>query len=266
MARKRIGEVLLERGLITVPQLDAALRRHRPGSERLGATLVALGALSEVQLTATLAEMQGLQVIDLARAEPEWSAVHLLPADFCLRHQLFPVALRDEPGRRILTVAMADPLDLPALDAVERRTGCKARAVLATGSSIRGAIARYHQRAEPRFDTGETMTLIRPGGEVVEVDLELEVEEAEVLPLENELPPRRGTAVADDLEFLFGRRAPVPPDRLAGIERRIAGLARLLESKGICTRAELEGALGQSSPSPASPAAFSRSRIRALPT
>jgi len=254
MARKRIGEVLMERGLITAPQLDAALDHQRHGSGRLGATLVALGALSEGQLTVALAEHQGLPVVDLTRETPEWRALHLLRAEFCERHLVLPLALLDdERGRRILRLAVADGLDLPTFDAIEYQTNCKVVALLAGASQLRAAIARWYRGSQPprSLADGDEMILVRPGGGMepaptVRLDPldEIVVDEAEVVPLEDDLPPPGPAAIfREDYEFLFG-----PPKREARsaeqLERRLFGLAALLERKGLCSRQELEGALG----------------------
>ena len=262
MARKRIGEVLVERGLITPPQLDAALGYQRHGSGRIGTTLVALGALSEGQLTVALGEHQGLPVVDLAREPPEWRALHLLRSEFCEKHLVLPLSLdEDERGRRVLRLAVADGLDLPTIDAIEYQANCKVVALLAGASQIRAAIARWYRGNVPRdFAEGDEMVLIRPGGgtETVRtattaeplVEEEIEVEEAQVLPLATELPqPSRAAAIfREDYEFLFG--APKKDDAVAQLERRILGLASLLERKGLCSRQELEGALGIRLPRP----------------
>ncbi len=256
MARKRIGEVLIERGLITAPQLDAALGHQRQGGGRLGTTLVALGALSEGQLTVTLGELQGLQVVDLSREVPDWAALHLLRPEFCERHLVLPLSLGEERGRRILRLAVADALDLPTIDAIEYQTNCKVRPVLAGASQIRAAVARWlHGGGHRNFDLGGggEMELIRPGGvaEIVQTDTALldsdfEVEEGEVLPLVDELAPATGRSreiFQADYDFLFGS-APKAEDRVEALERKIDALAELLERKGLCTRQELEKALG----------------------
>lgn len=241
MARKRIGEVLLERGLVTAPQLAAALERQRRGGGRIGTSLVALGALSEGQLTATLAELQGVPAIDLGRVTPDRSAMGLLRTEFCERHLVLPLALTEERGRRVLRLAVADALDLPTFEAIEYQTNCRVQMVLAGATQVRAAIARWMRAAAPpvagpvEFDRPAVLAAF---GE------DFEVEEAEVLPLVDELaPPRRGS-LRDDYEFLFGR--PEPTDPLQRLEYRIEGLARLLEAKGICGRHELERAMGVS--------------------
>jgi len=150
MSRKRIGEVLLERGVITPPQLDAALTRHKFHGERLGAALVALGALDERQLTTALGELQGLPVVELEGIVPEWGALHSLRPEFCQQHVMLPIELRNERGRKRLVVAMADPLNLPAVDEAEVASGARISVVLSTASSIRAdAIRRSVLRTSP---------------------------------------------------------------------------------------------------------------------
>lgn len=242
MARKRIGEVLLERGLVTAPQLAAALDRQRAGGGRIGATLVALGALSEGELTATLSEMQGVPAVDLACETPERRAVGLLRPEFCARHLVLPLAVSEERGQRVLRLAVADALDLPTFEAIEYQANCRVQMVLAGASQIRAAIAQWMSAAPSPAPCGP-VELDRP--EVLADWDDFEVEEADVLPLVDELAPPHGRPdFRDDFEFLFGR-AP-GGDPLRRIESRIEGLARLLEAKGLCERHELERALGVS--------------------
>ena len=82
MARKRLGELLLEQGAITSEQLQAGLVLQRQSGNRLGAALVAEGVLTEERLTGALATALGLQVLDLDKLEVEWSALHALRDEY----------------------------------------------------------------------------------------------------------------------------------------------------------------------------------------
>src|SRR5687767_3956784 len=116
MARKRIGELLLERRAISLAQLEAALAQQRHTRQRLGALLVAQGAISEDTLAGVLAQGLGLPLVDLRALQPEWAAVHLLRSRFCEQHDLFPYGLEVVRGRKSLLVAMSDPLNVPAVE------------------------------------------------------------------------------------------------------------------------------------------------------
>src|SRR5580700_8478535 len=102
MARKRLGELLLERHAITPEQLASALVYQRQAGGRLGNALVSKGYLSEKELCRTLGEALGLPVLEVVGIK-DWGALHLLKSAFCERHELFPVGLDDShTGRRRL--------------------------------------------------------------------------------------------------------------------------------------------------------------------
>ena len=149
MARKRIGELLLERRAITDAQLEEALREQQRTRQRLGATLIAQGAITEKTLAHALGEALGVPVMDLAARTPDWSAIHLLRVRFCEQHDLFPVSLENLGGRRLLVVAMADPLDTAAVQEMEFTTGLKVSPRVAALSAVRAAIQRYYHRTLP---------------------------------------------------------------------------------------------------------------------
>ncbi|ADO68797.1 general secretion pathway protein GspE [Stigmatella aurantiaca] len=150
MERKRIGEILLQRGAISPVQLEEGLKAQRQTQQRLGTTLVAQGAITEATLVQALSEALGLPVVDLEAIAPDWAAVHLVRARFCEQHELFPFALENRGGRRYLVVAMTDPLHGPALEEIEFTTGLKVSPRVAARSAVRAAILRYyHKGAAP---------------------------------------------------------------------------------------------------------------------
>ncbi len=152
MARKRIGETLLERGAITPEQLEAALMVQRQNPQhpvRVGAILVRQGAITEPMLVQALSQALGIPVVDLAATSPDWAAVHMVRARFCEQHELFPYALEIIGGKRHLVVALADPLNQTALEEVEFTTGLKVSPRVAALSAVRTAILRYYHKVAP---------------------------------------------------------------------------------------------------------------------
>src|SRR5258708_29377352 len=109
MARKRIGELLLERGAITREQLEEGLAFHRQTRQRLGVALIQKGFLREAQLVAVLSDALGIPAVELRTVQPDWAAIHLLRPAFCEAHDLFPYALEVLRGRKNLLVAISDP-------------------------------------------------------------------------------------------------------------------------------------------------------------
>src|SRR6476469_6381926 len=149
MARKRLGELLLERGIISVNQLEEGLASHRQNRQRLGVTLIQKGFLSEDQLAKALSEALSIPLVDLKAAAVDWSAVHMLRARFCEQHDLFPFGLETTKGRKQLVVAMADPLNLPGIEEIEFTTGLKVTPKLSPLSQVRAAILRYYHKVQP---------------------------------------------------------------------------------------------------------------------
>ncbi|MFP2956741.1 hypothetical protein ACLEPN_02630 [Myxococcus sp. 1LA] len=146
MARKRIGELLLEQRAISVAQLEAGLAAHRKSGQRLGATLIAQGAITEATLAGALSQALGMPMVDLSATTPEWAAVHMLRARFCEQHDLFPIALESAGGRKQLVVAMSDPLNVTAVEEIEFTTGLKVSPRVAPLSTVRSAILRYYHK------------------------------------------------------------------------------------------------------------------------
>ncbi|MFY1827486.1 hypothetical protein ACN47A_16310 [Myxococcus fulvus] len=162
MARKRIGELLLEQRAISVAQLEAGLSAHRKSGQRLGATLIAQGAITEATLAGVLSQALGMPQVDLAAVTPEWAAVHMLRARFCEQHDLFPIALESVGGRRQLVVAMSDPLNVPAVEEIEFTTGLKVSVRVAALSAVRGAILRYYHKVPVAPASGAAASPARP--------------------------------------------------------------------------------------------------------
>lgn len=154
MARKRIGEILLERGAITPEQLDAGLKAQRQTHQRLGTTLVGQGAITEPMMVQALSEALEIPVVNLVTATPDWAAVHMVRARFCEQHEVFPLALENVGGRRQLALAMADPLNQSAVEEVEFTTGLKVSPRVAALSGIRAAILRYYHKVTPGAEAG----------------------------------------------------------------------------------------------------------------
>src|SRR4051812_45977605 len=118
MARKRLGELLLDKGAITQAQLDACLAAQKKTHQRLGVLLVQKGYVSEALLSSALSEALGISLVKLDQP-PDWSAVHMLRPRFCEQNDLFPFGLDRTGERKQLLVAMADPLNAPAISEIE---------------------------------------------------------------------------------------------------------------------------------------------------
>jgi hypothetical protein len=143
--KKRLGEILLERGLIDVDQLNVALGHQRQWGMRLGTALVAKGFIAEGVLTRVLAESLGIPMVDLARVAVDPKALQLVPRRIAEQYDVFPISLRDQgKGRRLLLLAMADPLNATAIDEIGFTTDTIVKPAIAQISSLEQAVRRYY--------------------------------------------------------------------------------------------------------------------------
>ena len=129
LRRTHLGELLVDEGLVTPQQLEVALaeQKRADNSKRIGEILVGLRFLSEPNLLRMLSQQLDCPIIDLAQraARPVRAGDH--PSEFAMRHHLVPIRRNDET----LVVAMADPLDIHAIDDLRLLTGLDIAPMLA---------------------------------------------------------------------------------------------------------------------------------------
>ena len=135
--RKKLGECLIQAGLITEDDLQSALTEHKRTGERLGAVLVRLNLATERQIAKALAYQLGFPYLNLGETPPDPAVVTLISKDVALKRSC--VALRLD--KNLLTVAMADPLLFSLVQDLEFQTGYRIKQVVATRADILDAIA-----------------------------------------------------------------------------------------------------------------------------
>jgi type IV pilus assembly protein PilB len=137
---KKLGEILVEQGLITQEDLDRALLQQSRTDQLLGRILIDMGMLKEGELMAALAGQVGYRFVDLSAQPIDATAAALVPEQVAYRYRAIPIGYDDESR---LIVAMADPANLFALDDIRTITGLEIQPVVATASDIESAIRRY---------------------------------------------------------------------------------------------------------------------------
>jgi type IV pilus assembly protein PilB len=162
VGRRRLGDVLLDSGLITAEQLDAALREQRRADaprRRLGQVVVELGLASEKDVAEALANLLGLEMIDLSKSMPAPDVVRLLPRAVAERTQVL-VLDRTPKG---LKVAAVDPTNVLALDDVKLYTRSpELQVMVATASQIRDQLARAWSLGE---DSSQVSAMVDEAGD-----------------------------------------------------------------------------------------------------
>ena len=142
--KKRLGEILIERGLVDADQLNSALAHQRQWGMRLGTALVARGFVAEGMLTRVLSESLGFPMVDLSRVVIDPKALQLVSRRVCEQHDVLPLGLKDQNGRKLLFLAMADPLNATVIDEIAFTTGVIVKPAIAQISSLEQAIRRYY--------------------------------------------------------------------------------------------------------------------------
>lgn len=251
MARKRIGELLLERGAITKDQLESGLLAQKRTRQRLGVTLIQQGVVSEIQLAQVLAQSLSLATVDLSQVQVDWSAVHMLRTRFCETHELFPFAVdgKGTANKRLL-VAMSDPLNQPATEEIEFTTGLQVTAYVSTHSQVRAAILRYYHKASPAEAAARARPVTAAPAPMEDDDAPMimgeEIVSAFNLMPEPSAPKKKGDSVSKDLDFLFGERADDETE-VEKLERRFWALLRIMQRKGLISRDEFMAELDRES-------------------
>jgi len=114
MARKRLGDILIEAHLLDEAKLQVALAEQQTTGMPLGRVLVDLNYITEAVLLKALSKQLNLPIVDIKRVVPEPEVVALLPRDFALRHKVLPFK-RDVS---FICVAMSDPTDAGVTDQI----------------------------------------------------------------------------------------------------------------------------------------------------
>ena len=134
--RKKIGECLIQAGLITEDDLRIALEEHKRSGERVGVVLVRMNLATEKQIAKALAFQLGFPHVNLVENPPDPSAVILIPKEVALKRVCVAVRLE----KNLLTVAMSDPLLFSLVQDLEFQTGYRIKQVVATRGDIVDAI------------------------------------------------------------------------------------------------------------------------------
>jgi type IV pilus assembly protein PilB len=143
----KLGDILVREGLITPDQLKKALLEQKGSGMRLGYTLVKLGFIEETEVTKMLARQYRMPAVDLSRFEVEPKILKLLSADIALKHTVLPLKREG----RTLTIAIADPNNVTAIEDIKFITRCDVFAVIAGEYTLRNAIEKYYQQSDAQL-------------------------------------------------------------------------------------------------------------------
>jgi len=142
LRRMRLGDLLIQAGVINGQTLEAALEEQKRTRMRLGEILLKNDWVSEKQLAEALSRQLKLPMVSLARYRPSPEAVRLLPEGIARRLYAVPLSV---PGPGKLSIAMSDPLNVLAIDELRMVTNLDVEVSVATGSDIRRALDSFYK-------------------------------------------------------------------------------------------------------------------------
>ena len=183
---ERIGELLVQKNLITADQLQKARHEARSKGARLGHQITKLGYLQESELTDFVAKQYGLPTIDLGDFEIDPDVVRLVPEEVAIKHTVIPV---NRAGSTLI-LATADPSNIFAIDDIKFLTGYNVEVVVASEEQIKAGIDRYYDQSASFADVMgdldvEDLELVHDEDDVDVSELARESEDAPVVKLVN---------------------------------------------------------------------------------
>ena len=186
---KRLGELLLEKGLITEKQLEQALEEQKKTGKLLGRVLVDLGFVKDEDILAVLGAQTGMEEVDLSTIDVPPQLLEKVPAPLAKAYKIVPIRMEGNT----LVVAMGDPLNIQALDDLRFLLDCDVKGVISNEQAVNEAIDRLY------------------GGEMETVEDLLKELEAEAAPLEER------EEEAEDVETLEQLAHEVPVVKLLNL-------------------------------------------------
>jgi len=131
-AKKRLGEILVEGGLLTSEQLEEALPYQKKSGLKLGQFLVREGLVSESQIVDMVSDQLNLKKYSADKYRVDVELANVIPADMAFRYQVAPLC----KSGLLITVAMTDPMDINAVDAIEVYTNNEVETIICTEQDL----------------------------------------------------------------------------------------------------------------------------------
>src|SRR3989338_2450866 len=140
--QRKLGQILIDQGIITLVQLEEALTEQRSTGRFFGEILVSRGEVTEEEIARSLSEQLGFAYVDVGEITIELKAIELVPKDVCQKHTMIPLFI----SQNMLTVAMTNALDVQAIDKIQSLTGLRVRPVFGCPTTIRHALEKAYKK------------------------------------------------------------------------------------------------------------------------
>ena len=144
--KMRLGDVLVNSGVITEQDLEKGLARQKGTGRKLGEVLVDEGLVSEDNIARALSSQLRYEMVELQNIQVDPEVLKLVPANVAKKYKVLPFEL--SPDSMMIRLAMADPMDMAALDDINIITNMQVEPVVATTSGVMLAIDQYYGQAD----------------------------------------------------------------------------------------------------------------------
>ncbi len=219
MARKRIGDLLYEAGILSAEQLNEALKYQKQSKGRLGDVLIEMGFITETQLIEVLEFQLGIPHVNLSKEKIDPSLLTLIPENMANRYLVMPI--RKE--RNKLFVAMADPMDYYAIDDMRMSTGFQIEVAIATKDEVKLFIERYYGMKGSLDEAMQSMGQASAAATSAGTDAELVDEDSPVVRLVSQILSQAVGNGASDIHF-------DPMENSMNVRFRVDGTLRTVQS------------------------------------
>lgn len=145
--KKRIGDMLIDEHVITEEQLMQALPVAREGQKKIGETLVEMGFTNETEIAKALSQQMNMELVNLSAINISEDVLSLVDETVLRKHVMMPYAF-DQNNANVVYVAMADPMDMLALDDFSIITNLQPEPSVATARDIMLSLDKYYGDTE----------------------------------------------------------------------------------------------------------------------
>lgn len=142
--KKRLGDLLVEAGLIDQFQLRSALAEQQKWGGRLGNHFVRLKFITEEKLVRFLSQQLKIQYVDINKTKIAPAVIEIIPEEIATKHNILPLGIKTEGGKKLLFIATSDPTNLDAIDEIQFLTGYTVKPIIASDTAIANAIKIYY--------------------------------------------------------------------------------------------------------------------------
>jgi type IV pilus assembly protein PilB len=206
--KKRLGEMLLETGLVSEGQLKQALADHKKLDLKLGQFLVQQGIVHESQIVDMVSQQLKIKKYHADEYPVDVTLAEVVPVEIAQKYQLAPLEKKDH----LITIAMTDPMDIKALDAIETLTNTEVEPVICAERQLTQLIGTIYGMSsglggvlenvgEMEFDTDTAAELASTGGDLQVSSLQDLAKEAPIIRVVNSIISQAVREGASDIHI-----------------------------------------------------------------